>query len=116
MTKKKNDLNLSYNDKNYPCPVSMVMDLIGGRWKCVILYYLQNGEKRFSELKKEIQEITEMTLSLQLKQLEQDGLVSRKVYGNKPPIRVEYKLTELGNTFKPVLAAIMQWSHDVTKQ
>lgn len=116
MSKKKNDLNVSYNGKSYPCPVSMVMNMIGGRWKCVILYYLQNSEKRFSELKRDIPDITEMTLSLQLKQLEKEGLVSRTVYGSKPPIRVEYKLTELGHSLKPVLAAIASWSHVVTKE
>ena len=116
MTKKKNDLNVSYNGKRYPCSVSMVMNIIGGRWKCVILYYLQNGEKRFSELKKDIPDITEMTLSLQLKQLEKEGLVSRTVYGSKPPIMVKYQLTALGHSFKPVLAAITSWSHTISKE
>lgn len=69
--------------------------------------------KRFSELRKELFSVTEMTLSLQLKQLEKDGLVSRKVYGKKPPIKVIYKLTDFGNTFIPVLDAITNWGNQI---
>jgi len=60
------------------------MDLVGGKWKGVILYYLLSGEKRFSELKIVIPEITDMTLSIQLKKLEDDGLITRTVFGDKP--------------------------------
>lgn len=88
-------------------------DLVGGKWKTVILYHLKDGEKRFSELRKELFSVTEMTLSLQLKQLEKDGLVSRKVYGKKPPIKVIYKLTDFGNTFIPVLDAITNWGNQI---
>ncbi|MCW2477160.1 MULTISPECIES: helix-turn-helix domain-containing protein [unclassified Symbiopectobacterium] len=98
------------NGKEYPCPVSMVMDLIGGKWKGVILYYLKDRSKRFSELRKNIPHITEMTLSLQLKKLEKDGLVVRQVFGEKPPLKVVYELSEFGQSFKPVLEAISQWS------
>ena len=70
MVKPIENCEVSFKGKNYPCPISMVMDLIGGRWKGVILYYLQNGAKRFGELKQLMPTITEMTLSLQLKQLE----------------------------------------------
>lgn len=100
---------MKIDDKIYPCSVSLAMDLVGGKWKTVILYHLKDGEKRFSELRKELFSVTEMTLSLQLKQLEKDGLVSRKVYGKKPPIKVIYKLTDFGNTFIPVLDAITNW-------
>ncbi|MYY29256.1 winged helix-turn-helix transcriptional regulator [Elizabethkingia anophelis] len=101
------------DDKIYPCSVSLAMDLVGGKWKTVILYHLNDGEKRFSELRKELFSVTEMTLSLQLKQLEKDGLVSRKVYGKKPPIKVIYKLTDFGNTFIPVLDAITNWGNQI---
>ncbi|GAB3721240.1 winged helix-turn-helix transcriptional regulator [Spirosoma lituiforme] len=94
------------NDKLYPCTTSLVMDLIGGKWKASILYHLQESEKRYNELRKEMPSVTEMTLSLQLKQLEKDGLVSRKVYGQKPPVKVIYKLTDFGKRFIPVLEAI----------
>jgi DNA-binding HxlR family transcriptional regulator len=101
------------NDKTYPCSVSMAMELVGGKWKTVILYHLKDSPKRYSELRKEMVTVTEMTLSLQLKQLEKDGLVQRKVYGKKPPIKVEYSLTILGKTFIPVLDAILQWGNKI---
>ena len=98
--------------KAYPCTVSLTMDLIGGKWKAVILYHLKDGEKRYSELRKEMSSVTEMTLSLQLKQLEADGLVWRKVFGEKPPVKVVYGLTEFGKSLTPVLEAITQWGNN----
>ncbi|UWX60708.1 helix-turn-helix transcriptional regulator [Chryseobacterium oranimense] len=97
--------------KIYPCTVSLTMDLVGGKWKAVILYHLKDESKRYSELRKELTAVTEMTLSLQLKQLEKDGLVSRKVFGEKPPVKVVYSLTDLGKTFIPVLEAITEWGN-----
>jgi DNA-binding HxlR family transcriptional regulator len=102
--------------KAYPCTVSLAMDLIGGKWKAVILYHLKDTEKRYSELRKEVPHITEMTLSLQLKQLEKDGLVSRKVYGKKPPIKVIYGLTDFGKTFIPVLDTITTWGNQIVSE
>jgi len=99
--------------KTYPCTVSLTMDLIGGKWKAVILYHLKNEPKRYNELRKEMPSITEMTLSLQLKQLEKDGLVLRKVYGKKPPIKVIYSLTDFGKGLVPVLDAITNWGNRV---
>lgn len=110
------DFYVEVNEKKYPCPVSLVMDLVGGKWKTVILWYLKDGEKRFSELRKDIFSATEMTLSLQLKQLEADGLVSRSVYGEKPPIKVIYQLTDFGKTFIPVLQALAVWGHLVVEK
>jgi DNA-binding HxlR family transcriptional regulator len=89
--------------KTYPCTVILTMDLVGGKWKAVILYHLKD-----SELRKEIASVTEMILSLQLKQLEKDGLVSRKMYGKKPPVKVVHSLTDFGKSFVPVLEAITQ--------
>ena len=102
--------------KIYPCTVSLTMDLVGGKWKAVILYHLKDEVKRYNELRKEMPSITEMTLSLQLKQLEKDGLVSRKVYGKKPPVKVIYGLTDLGKTFVPVLEAITTWGNQVVRE
>ena len=104
------------NGKAYPCTVSLTMDLVGGKWKAVILYHLKNEPKRYSELRKEIPSVTEMTLSLQLKQLEKDGLVSRKVYGRKPPVKVIYSLTELGKSLVPILDAITAWGNQVVSE
>ena len=103
-------------NKIYPCSVSLAMDLVGGKWKTVILYHLQDSQKRFSELKKELFSVTEMTLSLQLKQLEKDGLISRKVYGKKPPIKVIYCLTDFGKSFIPVLNALTIWGNQIVNE
>lgn len=102
--------------KTYPCTVSLTMGLVGGKWKAVILYHLKDEAKRYSELRKEMSSVTEMTLSLQLKQLEKDGLVSRKVYGKKPPIKVVYDLTDFGKSFIPILEAITEWGNQVVKE
>ena len=116
MVKPIENCEVSFKGKNYPCPISMVMDLIGGRWKGVILYYLQDVSKLFVELKKLMPTINEMNLILQLKQLEKDGFISRTVYGDKPPIKVIYELTDFGNSFQPVLDALSAWSHHVVGQ
>ncbi|WP_047684846.1 helix-turn-helix domain-containing protein, partial [Xenorhabdus sp. NBAII XenSa04] len=91
------------------------VEYVTGKWKGVILYYLKNKNKRFSELKKDMPHITEMTLSIQLKKLEKDGLVLREVYGDKPPIKVIYSLTDFGESFKPVLEAVSVWSHEISR-
>ncbi len=102
--------------KIYPCTVSLTMDMVGGKWKAVILYHLKDAPKRYNELRKEMPSVTEMTLSLQLKKLEKDGLVSRKVYGKKPPIKVIYALTDLGKSFVPILEAITEWGNQVVSE
>ncbi|RQO65159.1 transcriptional regulator [Pedobacter sp. KBW06] len=107
---------VTLNGKVYPCTISLAMDLIGGKWKAVILYHLKDAEKRYNELRKEVPTITEMTLSLQLKQLEKDGLVLRKVYGKKPPIKVIYSLTDFGKTFTPVLETITNWGNQIVSE
>ncbi|MBL6447760.1 helix-turn-helix transcriptional regulator [Fulvivirga sp. 29W222] len=100
-------------DKIYPCSTSLTMKFIGGKWKSVILIHLKCRSKRYNELRKDIPTITERTLSLQLKQLEDDGLISRRVYTKKPPLKVEYELTDFGKTLIPVLDAISAWGHQV---
>jgi DNA-binding HxlR family transcriptional regulator len=108
--------HVKLNGKIYPCTVSLAMDLIGGKWKTVILYHLKTESKRYSELLKEMQTVTEMTLSLQLKQLERDGLITRKVYGKKPPVKVVYSLTNFGQTLIPTLDAILAWGNQIAEQ
>lgn len=100
---------IKIHEKLFPCPTSAAMELIGGKWKSVILAHLMEGEKRYNQLRKEIPVITERTLSLQLKQLEEDGLIIRKVYTKKPPLKVAYSLTNFGKTLKPVLDLINEW-------
>ncbi|WPU97744.1 helix-turn-helix domain-containing protein [Mucilaginibacter sp. cycad4] len=108
--------HVKLNGKTYPCTVSLAMDLIGGKWKAVILYHLKTEPKRYSELLREMQTVTEMTLSLQLKQLEKDGLIVRKVYGKKPPVKVVYSLTDFGKTLVPALEAITAWGNQIAEQ
>ena len=104
---------LKFKGRQYPCCTSLTMGVIGGKWKTVILYHLIDGPKRYSELRKDMPAVTERTLSLQLKQLDQDGIVKRKVYHRKPPMRVEYSLTERGESLIPVVQAIADWGDAV---
>ena len=110
------DDTVKLDGKTYPCTVSLAMDLIGGKWKTVILYHLKDEPKRYNQLLKEMQNVTEMTLSLQLKQLEKDGLIARQVYGDKPPIKVVYSLTDFGITLIPALNAILDWGNQIATQ
>lgn len=100
---------IKINDKIFFCPTSAAMELIGGKWKSVILTHLIDKKKRYNELRKEIPGITERTLSLQLKQLEASDIVNRKVFTKKPPLKVEYTLTEFGQTLIPILNLIIEW-------
>ncbi|MCW5898458.1 MAG: helix-turn-helix transcriptional regulator [Flavobacteriales bacterium] len=94
--------------REYHCALDVTMDYIGGKWKAIVLWYLRNGTKRFSELDRHIPGITEKMLSLQLRQLEKDGLVKRTIHPEVPP-RVEYELTEEGRTLLPLLEEIAKW-------
>ena len=90
------------------CPVETSLSIIGGKWKGMILYHLLSGTKRFSELEKAMPAVTHRTLTLQLRELENDGIVSRKIYAEVPP-RVEYSLTEFGRSVRPVIESLRQW-------
>lgn len=107
--------NVAYklDGRVYHCALDITMDYIGGKWKGVVLWYLKNETLRFTELKKRIPDITEKMLSIQLRALEADGLIKRKVYGVKPPVKVEYSLTEFGKTLKPALDVIAKWGRDL---
>lgn len=102
------------DNKHFPCNTSLTMKYIGGKWKAVIIIHLIE-KKRYSELRRQCPLITERTLSLQLKELEQDGLVKRTVYTQKPPLKVDYELTEFGKTLIPLLHAIAQWGEQTGK-
>lgn len=93
------------------CPVETTLTLIGDKWKVLILRDLLPGTKRFGELKKSIGSVSQKVLTAQLRDMEENGLVSRKVYAEVPP-RVEYTLTELGYSLKPVLDALWNWGED----
>lgn len=95
--------------KKFHCAMDVTMHFIGGKWKSVVLWYLRKDKKRFSELNNLIPQITEKMLSLQLKQLESDGLIKREVLTRKPPMKVEYSLTEFGKSLLPMLNEIAKW-------
>lgn len=100
--------------KEFHCAMDVTMDYIGGKWKTVVLWYLRKDRKRFSELKRLIPNITEKMLSLQLKSLEKDGIVKRKLYREVPP-RVEYYLTDFGKTLIPVLDEVARWGRTLAE-
>ncbi|MFM9402309.1 winged helix-turn-helix transcriptional regulator [Myroides odoratimimus] len=104
----------SIDDKDYPCSTSVTMRFIGGKWKAAIIKYLAE-KKRYSELRKDLVNITERTLSLQLKELEADGIVIRTVYTSKPPLRVEYELSDFGKTLLPLIQTISDFGKEIIK-
>jgi site-specific recombinase, phage integrase family len=104
------------HDKIYPCPLSVAMDLLGGKWKAVILYHLQGGPQRFTVLRRLLPGATEAVLSRRLQQLEQDGLLSRQGFGEKPPLKTEYALTDFGRSVLPALNALLQWGNHVVME
>lgn len=94
---------------SFGCAVEAAIEAIGGKWKGVILYHLSAAEfKRFNELKRLMPKITQRMLTKQLRELEKDGIVLRTVYAEVPP-RVEYSLTDFGQTLLPILNALEQW-------
>lgn len=92
------------------------MVIIGGKWKTVILYHLIDKTLLYNELRKEMPSVTERTLSLQLKTLEEDGIIKRKVYTSKPPLKVEYSLTDFGKTLIPLIKSIADWGDSVIEK
>ena len=90
------------------CPVETTLTLIGDKWKVLILRDLMPGTKRFGELKKSIGAVSQKMLTAQLRAMEESGLVHREVYAEVPP-RVEYSLTELGKSLKPILDSLWAW-------
>ena len=107
------EINIKNREKK--CPVTYTINLIGGKWKPIIIGILMTGTKRFSELRKEIDLITEKMLTQQLRELEKDGIVDRRIYAEVPP-KVEYKLTRLGYSLKPILDSMLQWGLENMKQ
>lgn len=95
-------------DCNPGCAVEAAISLIDGKWKCVILYHLQDGTIRFNELRRRLPSITQRMLTNQLRELEADGLIGRRVYAEVPP-KVEYSLSERGRSLAPILDALKSW-------
>ncbi|MHC1746819.1 MAG: winged helix-turn-helix transcriptional regulator [Cellulosilyticaceae bacterium] len=107
---------LDFKNKNYTCTFEITIDLIGGKWKPLIIWHLgTKGTRRFNELRKLIPQTTQKMLTQQLRELEADNLVIRKVYPQVPP-KVEYSLTELGESLMPILSMMCHWGDNYYKQ
>lgn len=113
MDTKSNNRHTSYELP--ACPVEATLELIGGKWKGIVLFYLLDGRVRFSELKRRIGCVTQRMLTKQLRELEASGLVNRTIYAEVPP-RVEYELTKEGKSLKSILTALKKWgeTHGLT--
>ncbi|MCY8083654.1 transcriptional regulator HypR [Bacillus inaquosorum] len=90
------------------CPVEFTLDVIGGKWKGILFYHMIDGKKRFNEFRRICPSITQRMLTLQLRELEADGIVHREVYHQVPP-KVEYSLTEFGRTLEPIVLQMKEW-------
>lgn len=99
-------------ERTFRCPVEATLHVIGGKWKPLILFYLLAGTKRFNELRRLMPpQITPQMLTLQLRELEDDGIVHREVYAQVPP-KVEYSLTDTGRSLEPLLQSMLQWGQN----
>lgn len=101
-------MRLKRYDWRTGCSVEATLSVIGGAWKAVILYHLLDGKKRFGELSRMVPGATQRMLTLQLRELESDGVISRTVFPEVPP-RVEYELTDFGQSLKPLLLGMQDW-------
>lgn len=95
--------------KSTGCPTEQTLDLVSGRWKVMVIYWLLKGERRFNQLQRDLSGITHRTLVKQLRELEADGLVERHDFAERPP-RVEYRLSPLGHSLEPILLAMHEWA------
>lgn len=105
---KETSTNALNKKQIYNCDLTYAVCMVGGRWKLLILCKLEDGTLRYSELRKRIENITERMLTLQLKELEQDGIVKRTVYAQVPP-RVEYELTDIARELIPIWKQLSSW-------
>lgn len=106
---------INFRNKEYTCTFEITVDLIGGKWKPLILWYLGNqGTKRFSELQKLLPQVSHKVLTQQLRELEEDKLLERYVYPQIPP-KVEYTLSVRGETLMPIFSYLCKWGDDYSK-
>jgi len=102
--------NIDYKD----CPINTTIGIIGGKWKIPVLYVLREETLRFNEIQKLLPQVTQKMLTQQLRELERDGLVSRKVYAQVPP-KVEYTITPMAKKLEPILDALCKWGFEYQK-
>lgn len=98
-------------DCNPGCSVEAAISLIDGKWKCVILFHLLGGTLRFNEIRRQVGGVTQRMLTNQLRELEEDGLINRKVYAQVPP-KVEYSISALGRSLEPILVSLKSWGDE----
>lgn len=111
---KGKEYEIKLHGETYHCALDVTMGYVGGKWKSVVLWYLRKDVKRFGELKKHIPGITEKMLTLQLRELEIDGIVTRKIYPEVPP-KVEYSLTDFGKSLLPMLEEMAKWGRKLAE-
>ncbi|WP_163339022.1 helix-turn-helix domain-containing protein [Desulfopila sp. IMCC35008] len=100
---------IQWNNKEFHCPVEVSMNMLSGKWNCLMLWHLNEGTKRYKELERIVPAVSQKMLTQQLKEMKRDGLVVRIVYPEVPP-RVEYCLTELGCSAFPILEMMHSWA------
>jgi len=108
-------LTTLHSNNDCRCPIDTTLDVIGGKWKLRILYHLSESVLRFGELQKKMPGITQKMLTQQLRELEQDGMIVRKVYAEVPP-KVEYSVSDYGRTIQPALETMASWGTEHIKR
>ena len=107
--------NRKDDDRYYGCALEAALNVIGSKWKGAILYHLLSGTKRFNELRRLIPSVTQRVLTLQLRELEKNEIIIRKIYPQVPP-KVEYSLTDSGKKLKPILLSLREWGNEITNK
>ena len=105
---------IKFNDIEYNCSMELTLDIIGGKWKPIIIWHLAKKTMRFSELKRTLPHITHKMLTQQLRALEESGLINRVIYTQIPP-KVEYSLTDIGKSLVPILSTLCEWAVNYTQ-
>lgn len=105
---------IEFKGNNYNCSMELTLDIIGGKWKPIIIWHLGDKTMRFNELKRTLPNITQKMLTQQLRSLEENELINRKVYTQMPP-KVEYSLTDYGRSLLPILSTLCNWAINYAK-
>lgn len=107
---KEGDDRMAEFKDEYQCSLQLAIDILGGKWKMRIIWYLLEGTQRFSDFSRRIPDITQKTLTQQLRELEEKGIITRRIYAEMPP-RVEYNITEYGRALSDILCGLSGWAH-----
>lgn len=107
---------MKFKKEHYKCPIEATLNLVGNKWKGAILYYLLKGPKRFTELKESIPHVTTRMLTLQLRELEKNHILTRKIEGKKAPFKVEYQLTALGLETKSLIVQMDKFGKKILEE